>query len=149
MKKFLLLLILFTLAFACTSQQKLLKPTTSGYPEGIFRNSNLEDVKSKIMDGCVRNGNMVSQVTTNQVVCEKTMEGGDAVFAQMLVGNSSSTTPVRKVRFILYSLNDDVKVTVQEWFESQMAFGQVKRQELKSNNQKNGLQQFLFNLGAE
>ncbi len=92
---------------------------------------------------------MVSEASSNQVVCEKTMTGGDAVLAQMLVGNSYLTTPVRKLRFIIYKLNQNVKVTAQEWFQSQMAFGQVNKQELKSNNQRNDIQNFLFHLGAE
>ena len=144
-----LLVIIITVLGGCVQQQALVKPTSSGYPEGIFRNASLEEAKGKILDGCIRHGLMVSEAGTNQVVCEKTMAGGDAVLAQMLVGNSYSTTPVRKLRFIMYKLNKDVKVTAQEWFQSQMAFGQVNKQELKSNNQRNDIQNFLFSLGAE
>ena len=148
-KKLATLVIAVSILGGCVKQQALIKPTSSGYPEGVFRNASLEKAKGKILDGCVRHGLMVSEATSNQVVCEKTMTGGDAVLAQMLVGNSYSTTPVRKLRFIMYKLNQDVKVTAQEWFQSQMVFGQVNKQELKSNNQRNDIQNFLFSLGAE
>lgn len=134
---------------ACAPQQALLKPTPSGYPEGIFSNSNIEAVRSKLIDGCSSKGILVQEASGSQVVCGKTMEGGDAVLAQMLVGNSYSTTPERKIRFVIYQSGTDVRVTAQQWIESQMAFGQVRRQELNSNNQKNDIQQFLFSLGAQ
>lgn len=149
MKKIALLLTLLIIISGCATQQALIKSTTSGYPEGIFRNSNLDEVKSKIMDGCVRGGLMVSEVTSNQVVCEKTMEGRDAILAKMALGNSYSTRPVRKTRFIIYKQYNEIKVTAQQWFQLQTAFGQVKKQELMSNNHRNELQQFLFSLGAE
>jgi len=149
MKKITLLLTLLIIISGCAAQQALIKSTTSGYPEGIFKNSNLDEVKSKIMDGCVRNGLMVSEATSNQVVCEKAMEGRNAILAKMAIGNSYSTRPVRKIRFIIYKQYDDIKVTAQQWFQLQKAFGQVKKQELDSNNHRNELQQFLFSLGAE
>ncbi|MCL4315343.1 MAG: hypothetical protein M1527_00435 [Gammaproteobacteria bacterium] len=134
---------------ACAPQQALLKSTVSGYPEGSFSNSTVEVVRSKLIDGCSSRGILVQEAAGNQVVCGKTMDGGDAVLAQMLVGNSYSTTPERKIRFVIYQSGSDVKVSAQQWIESQMAFGQVRRQELNSNNQKNDIQQFLFSLGAQ
>ncbi len=77
------------------------------------------------------------------------MKGSDAVLAQMAIGNSYSTTPQRKIRFTIYKIENDIKVVAQEWIESQMAFGQINIQELKSNNQRNSVQNFLFSLGAE
>lgn len=149
MNQSVLSLIISILLFGCAAQQPLIKQTQSGYPEGIFKNTDIETVRSKIMDACVSRGIMVIESTPNQLVCGKTMEGGQAVLAQMLVGNSYSTTPQQKLRFIMYRIGDDVKVTVQQWIETQMAFGQVQTQELKSNNQVNDLQNFLFLLGAQ
>lgn len=144
-----LFFIFSVLLFGCAAQQPLIKPTQSGYPEGLFENTNVETVRSSIMDGCVTRGLMVIESSANQIVCGKAMEGGQGVLAQMLVGNSYSTTPQRKVRFILYQMGTDVKVTAQQWIESQMAFGQTRTQELKSNNQINDIQNFLFSLGAQ
>lgn len=143
-----LILAVFLVLTACAPQQALIKPTSSGYPEGIFLNSNIETVRSRVIDGCSSNGLMVQETSGNQVLCGKTMTGGDAVLATLVVGNSYSTTPERKIRFVIYQVGSDVKITAQQWIESQMAFGQVRRQELNSNNQKNDIQQFLFSLGA-
>jgi hypothetical protein len=149
MKKLVIASTFALLLSACAPQQALLKPTTSGYPEGIFSNASVDSVRSKLIDGCSSRGILVQEASGNQVVCGKTMEGGDAVLAQMLVGNSYSTTPERKIRFIIYQIGSDVKVTAQQWIESQMAMGQVRRLELNGNNHKNDIQQFLFSLGAQ
>ena len=149
MKKLITIIASTLVLTACAHQQALLKSTSSGYPEGIFPNSNVEAVRSKLIDGCSSKGILVQETNGNQVVCGKTMEGGDAVLAQMIVGNSYSTTPERKIRFVIYQSGTDVRVTAQQWMESQMAFGQIRRQELNSNNQKNNVQQLLFSLGAQ
>lgn len=149
MERSVLSLIVSVFLFGCAAQQPLIKQTQSGYPEGLFKNTDVETVRSKIIDGCVSRGIMVIESTANQIVCGKTMEGGQAVLARLLVGNSYSTTPQQKVRFILYQIGNDVKVTAQQWIESQMAFGQVRREELKTNNQVNDLQSFLSSLGAQ
>lgn len=132
----------------CMSQAQLVKQTASGYPEGVFKDAKVEDVKPKLIEGCSKIGAMVAQADNSQVVCQKTMEGGDAVLAQLLIGNSYSTTPVSFVRFVMYPSGNDVKVTGYQWIETQMAFGQVNRQELKGNNHINDLQNFLFSIGA-
>lgn len=149
MKKLLVVLVAATVMAACAPQQALVKQTASGYPEGLFENTDIESVRSKLIEGCSSRGIFVQEATANQVVCGKTMEGGDAILAQMLVGNSYSTTPEQKVRFVIYQSGPNVKVTAQQWVESQMAFGQMRRQELTGNNQKNDLQRFLFSLGAK
>ena len=149
MKKLAFASILALLLSACVTQQSLIKSTASGYPEGVFSNASLDSVRSKLIDGCSSRGILVQEASGNQVVCGKTMEGGDAVLAQLLVGNSYSTTPERKIRFIIYQTGSNVKVTAQQWIESQMALGQVRRQELNGNNHKNDIQNFLFSLGAQ
>jgi len=148
MKKLLVIAVVIFL-YGCVAQQPLIKQTQSGRPEGVFRNTNVEEVKSRIIEGIVSKGLMVMETTSNQIVCGKTMEGGQAVLAQMIVGNSYSTTPQDKIRFTVYQVGTEVKVTAYEWIESQMALGQVNTQELNGNNQKNGLQNFLFSIGAE
>ena len=149
MKKLVCVSILALLLSACAPQQTLLKPTTSGYPEGVFSNTTVDSVRSKLIDGCSSKGILVQEVGGNQVVCGKTMEGGNAVLAKVLIGNSYSTIPEQKIRFIIYQTGFNVKVTAQQWIESQMAMGQVRRQELNSNNHRNDIQNFLFSLGAQ
>jgi len=149
MKRILMVACVILVLTGCVTQQPLVKNTSSGYPEGIFSNATAEEVRSKIIDGCTSRGIMVQETTGNQIVCGKTMEGMDAVLGSLVVGNKYSTTPERKIRFVIFQNGSDVKVTAQQWIESQMAFGQVRRQELKNNNHINDVQQFLFSLGAQ
>ncbi|MCM2340110.1 hypothetical protein [Rhodoferax sp.] len=148
LKKSIMIFVTFIVT-ACAQQQILLKQTSSGYPEGVFKNTNVESIRSKLLDACSIRGYLVHEATGNQVVCGKTMSGTEAVFAQMLVGNSYSTTPEQRIKFIVYQSGSNVKVTANQWIESQMAMGQVRRQELNSNNQNNSIQQLLFSMGAE
>jgi hypothetical protein len=67
----------------------------------------------------------------------------------MLIGNSYSTTPDQKVKFTIYQSGRNVKVSARQWIETQMAFGQMQRQELNSNNQFNDLQRMLYSIGGE
>lgn len=134
---------------ACATQPPLDKPTASGYPEGTFVNTNLDDARSKIIGACSAKGVLVQEAGGNQVVCGKRMDGSDAVLAQMLIGNSSSTTPEQKIRFVLYQQGKDVRVTAQQWIETQMARGQVQKEELNHNSHRNSIQKFLTFAGAQ
>lgn len=134
---------------ACASQPTPIKQTASGYPEGIFQNATVDDVRAKLMEGCNARGILVEDASSNQVVCGKTMEGVGAAFAQMMIGNKYSTTPQQKVRFMFFKSGEDVKVTAQQWMETQMAMGQVRKEELNSADQRNRIQQFLNSLGAK
>lgn len=147
LKKILLLLSVVILG-ACAPQQELLVKTSSGYPEGTFKNTTLDQARSRIVAGCASAGIPVLDASSNQVICGKTMTGQEAAWAQFLIGNSYSTTPERKARFVMYQLGTDVKVTAFEWIETQMAGGQMKKSNLDTNNQKNSMQNWLYSLGA-
>jgi len=149
MKKFLTITLFLTFLAGCAAQEPLVKQTASGYPEGIFRNSTLEDVQSKIVGKCAQAGLMVFDSSSTQVVCGKTMDGMQGVFTQALMGNRYSTTPERKARFILYKQDSDVVATARSWVETQMAFGQMQKQEIKNNDSINEIQNMFFSLGAE
>lgn len=148
MKKIITIVMSFILT-ACATPVALNKQTSSGYPEGVFSNTTVDVVKSKIMEGCSSKGIMVQDVQSNSVICGKTMSGNDAFLATLAMGNSYSTTPERKVRFMVFQSGSNVKVTAQQWMDLQMAFGQTKKQELNSNNQRNNMQDFLEKLGAK
>jgi hypothetical protein len=133
----------------CATQPALVKQTKSGYAEGVFTGASVDDVRNRIMAGCSDGGFLVEDSSGNQVVCAKTLQGGQEVFARMLVGNAYSTTPQVKVRFTAFAVGSDVRVTGQSYVESQMPGGQVNRQELTSNRDRNDVQQFLFKVGAQ
>jgi len=147
MRKLLVTTSLLVLA-ACQTVQPI-KTTASGRPEAVFAGETSESVSNKIAAGCMSKGLLIKESSSSMVVCGKTMEGGEAVLAQMLVGNSYSTTPEKSIRFNIVSYDGSVRVAAYQWFESQMAFGQVNRQELNSGNHFNDVQNFLYSLGGK
>ena len=144
-----LLVVSVLLVSGCAPQEARMKVTSSGYPEGTFMNTSVAKVRNKLIAACDSHGIMVSESTENSVLCGKEMSGGDAVLAQVLIGNSYSTTPRDKIRFTIYQAGKNVKVSGHEWIETQMAFGQMHQVELNGNNQFNSVQRMLNSLGAK
>jgi hypothetical protein len=132
----------------CAQQPPLINATASGHPEGTFEGAPLDVVRNKLIGACSRAGLNVGDIGSNQVICEKTMGGTASMLTQLMIGNSYSTTPTQKVRFILYEEGGSVHVTANEWVETQMAFGQVRTVELTGAAQQNEVQQMLYNIGA-
>lgn len=149
MKKILLAFAIVTILAGCAPQQERIKTTTSGNPEAYFAGASLSNVRNKLIGACDSKGIPVMESSDNSVVCGKEMSGGEAAFAQILIGNSYSTTPWRKVRFTIYQSGKGVKVSSRQWIETQMAFGQMRQQELNSNNQFNDVQRLLNSIGGK
>jgi hypothetical protein len=137
------LVVLPVLLLGCATETALLKQTPSGYPEELLTGVTVESTRAAIMDVCAARGSLVQESAGNHVVCGKVMTGGDAVLAQLLIGNSYSTQPELKVRFTIYQSSAGVRVTAQQWMETQMAFGQMRRQDLNGNAQRNQIQAVL------
>ncbi|MGK3451433.1 antiterminator Q family protein, partial [Escherichia coli] len=72
------------------------------------------DDDAMIICGCMarlkKNNSDLHDLLVDYYVGGKELEGGSAVFGQMLIGNAYSTTPVSKVRFTIAQLNNDTKV---------------------------------------
>lgn len=150
MKSFRWLLIASVLfVSACVAQEPRIKNTSSGYPEATFMNTSVSKVRNKLIAACDSHGIMVSESTENSVICGKEMSGGQGVLAQVLIGNSYSTTPQDKIRFTIYQAGKNVKVSAHEWIETQMAFGQMHQMELNSNNQFNSVERMLTSIGGK
>ncbi|WP_205981554.1 hypothetical protein [Paraburkholderia sp. Ac-20340] len=132
--------------FGCATQQALMTETPSGHPEVTFERATLTDVQNALIARCSQIGGMVSEQNTNTVTCSGQLQGQQAVMAQLLLGNSYSTTPVRKVRFVMDANGDSVHVVAFDWVETTMAMGQVHSAEMSSNNSRNALQESLDRL---
>ncbi|MEO0830009.1 MAG: hypothetical protein AAFY03_06070 [Pseudomonadota bacterium] len=120
--------------------------TPSGWPEAMFDTSDRSQVLDAIANGCADRGYMVTTQTSSHVMCERTMDGLEGVFAQALIGNSYSTTPQMKVRFSTLPTGDQIRVQAQPWIETQMAFGQINREDMRSGQAGRDLQVFLNDL---
>ncbi|WP_236174153.1 hypothetical protein [Pseudomonas pseudonitroreducens] len=148
MKASALALIAVTLLSGCT-QVPLTKETQSGYPEGVFRSTTVDDAKSKVLSGCAAKGLVIEDTNGSQVICSKETSGMSAVATQLAIGNSYSTTPQAKVRFVFIPQGTDVKVIAYPWVETMMPGGQVNKMEAKGNVDRNALQTFMTSVGAE
>ncbi len=137
----------FLAACATGANEPLAFSSQSGKPERIFSDRSVKEVKNRIVDVCVNGGFQVTDSGGALLSCWKTMEGGSAVLAQVLIGNSYSSPPTQHVQFAVTERNESVVVTsTSQWIETQMAFGQIKRQELNSNKHLNDVYRWLQNL---
>jgi hypothetical protein len=133
----------------CASEPPKVRETVSGKPEGFFRNTSVEDARSEIINQCANKGLSVEESTGTQVICSKEMSGSQAIATQLVIGNSYSTTPVVKARFVFAKNGSDTRVICYARYETVMALGQVRTMESTSNSDFNELMGFLRNAGAE
>lgn len=108
--------------------------TPSGKPEVTIKNTTLDRVSSEIVNEMSARGFSLVQQSTNSMMFNKQMTGGQAIGAQLLIGNSYSTTPESEVRFMLSNSGNSVNVIADMSMSTQMAFGQVNRQPMNNNN---------------
>lgn len=106
------------------------------------------DVSGRIASACAERGMLVVSATPNQVRCEVQMDAGAQVVAQMLVGNSYSTTPRNIVQFTLFQSGAQTGVQVIQWIESTTAFGQTNQEIVTNADSRARLRQFLLGIGA-
>ncbi|OBX86838.1 hypothetical protein A9501_02505 [Haemophilus sp. CCUG 66565] len=142
MKKLLLTGLACALLVGC-AQEPLKKQTASGKAEGEYPQYTPEQVADAIVQHCNDKGYVIEEQAKNYVICSKEMEGGGAIMMQMMIGNSYSTTPQLKVRYSISKFRNGTKVWANAWSESQMAFGQINKMQLDSNNARNELQEVL------
>lgn len=145
MRLFVLTTILFLTGCMATTQP-LEYTSPSGKPTVTLTNVSLDEAKSKVIDRCVNVGLQITE-QGNTITCWNTMEGMSAAFAQVLIGNSYSTSPTQHRQIVLTQQGDDVRLVGNRmWIQTQMALGQIKQQELNSNKQLNEFNSFLFSI---
>lgn len=149
MKKIILALGLTTFLLGCAAPVERMAQTPSGRPEVVFSTRSAAAVSEKLVGLCASKGILVQKSASNEVVCGGTMTGGDAVLAQILIGNSYSTTPERYVRFTIFPYQGKTRVQAYQWVETQMAFGQVNKNELNGNAQFNDILKALMSAGGK
>lgn len=141
-----IIFISIALLSGCASQVELKKQTASGKPEGIYQNVSQEKVQNALVSRCNDKGFMVLESTPTNVLCEKEVQGGGSIMAQLMVGNAYSTPAKSKLRFSISKVGNDVKVWADPWIESQMPGGQVNKMSMTGNDVKNSIQSSLDSL---
>lgn len=134
------------LLVSCAADEAVKNPTASGKPE-VFIRLPVERVGNAIAHLCSASGGMLENSNAHSVVCayqEKNVM--KSALLQMAIGNSYSTPPLTKTQFNFFSHGNGTKVYVDVWFETQMAFGQVRRAPATAGKTKNGFQEMLNQL---
>lgn len=122
--------------------------TPSGRPEVVFATRNTASIAEKITARCAVKGLLIRKTSPNEVICGGTMSGGDAMLAQLAIGNSYSTTPEQFIRFTIFIVNAQTRVQTYQWIETQTAFGQTNKLELNSGKHFNNTLKALIALGG-
>ncbi len=123
---------LLLLVNACATHERI-ATTRSGRPEATIAASKDETVSSLII-AMQRGGFMLAEQTDNSVLFTKPMSGLTGAFAQVLIGNSYSTTPQIEVRYVLSEIGESIRAVAFLAMSTQMAFGQINRQDMRDNN---------------
>ncbi|MEP6785931.1 MAG: hypothetical protein ABI898_09345 [Sphingomonadales bacterium] len=97
---------------------------------------------------CIDRNSAVIEQDEVHVLCSRTIDGLQGAFAQVIVGNSYSTTPELKVRFSIVRSEKFFRVQASQWIETQMAFGQVRRAPLDGKKQTENILQLLEGVGG-
>lgn len=142
MKKLLLICSIATVITGC-AKEALIKETQSGKAEAEYPNYTQEQVIDAIVQYCNGKGFSIEEQQKNFVICSKQMTGGAAIFTQLAIGNSYSTTPQAKARYSVAKYKNGTKVWAEAYAETQMALGQVRKEPLDGNKTRNELQRAL------
>jgi len=119
---------------SCATPPARIAETPSGRPEVTISAVDLDKVGNEIVNEMQNVGYLLEDQSSNVLFFTREMEGGQAVAAQLLIGNSYSTTPKAEVRFTLSKGASVVRVVAHASMSTQMAFGQTNRQDMKGNN---------------
>jgi len=136
-------LVLAAMALASIPSMAAAKPPVIAYFDMPS-----EDVVSRLARACVDREVMVTQQSTTTVQCEQEVSGFKGMLAQVLIGNSYSTTPNQVIRFSISKSETFTIVQASAWMETQMAFGQVRRAPLDSKKNRRGIFDYLRSAGG-
>jgi hypothetical protein len=146
--------IWFAAAFAAVVQStpaladKYFAVTPSGQTEMLFPDKP-DVVVGELSAKCIDVKWSVVSSGSNQVVCEASLNMGQSILGQMLMGNSYSTPPHRYFRFNIAEINGISRVQASGWVELQMAFGQTKRTDFSGASFHNGMMNFMAAAGGK
>ena len=123
---------LLVAAAACATPERIAR-TLSGRPEVTIR-ARPEAVMSALVVRAAERGLAIEEQGANTLTLSREMRGMGAVWMQMAIGNSYSTTPRAEIRYIVTPVVGGTRVIAQLSASTQMAFGQVRRKDMSGNN---------------
>lgn len=119
--------------------------TPSGRTEAFF-DLPVVEASDRIANGCADNGWTLVSSTPTMVTCELPVSTMQGVLAALTLGNSYSTPARNYIRFNIAGAGSSSRVQATGWIETQMAFGQVRSQEMDGAHYHNNVMALLTNL---
>lgn len=116
-------------------------------PEATFPYMRVEQVRTRLMDGCYGKGFMVFESAMDQVVCGATLEDPEARQFRV-TGTSPHALPEQKIRFVLQPRQQHVFVKAEPWVENLLGTGMVRADPIEQPQKLGELKAFLVSLGA-
>ena len=140
---------LASIAWAATLSLALASPShaADGPITAWFAGSS-EEVSATLANMCAEHNSMVIEQDAYHLVCSRQDSSLKGTLAQVLIGNSYSTTPELKVRFSLLKQGVNTKVLASQWIETVMAFGQVRTVPLTSVKHSAALRDAMMAAGG-
>lgn len=108
-----------------------------------------DEVSEVIANICADRGAMVVEQDRSHVLCSQVTSGLKGALTQFLIGNAYSTTPEVKVRFALLKNGSSTRVLAEQWVETQMAFGQLRREPVMGRKNIDRLRAALIGEGGQ
>lgn len=121
--------------------------TPSGRAEAYFDRSVVQ-TSDLLTNTCIDRGWTVVETTETMVTCQGAMSFGQRLASALLIGNQYSTPPQLFYRFNLAGSGQSTRVQVNAWIETQMAFGQIRREEFSGATFHNSAMDFFAAAGG-
>lgn len=140
MQKVLLLflsVLMFTIS-GCASVPRMAE-TPSGKPEINIQTTDAELVKATVVSVFSSRGCVLQNDSSYSMFFTKAIDPSKAVLAQFIYGNNYSTVPELELRVNIIKNNNEIKVIAFASVSTQMAFGQIRREEINNNEDFNYL----------
>ena len=115
---------------------------------GVYFAAPPSEISAILAGQCMDAMMVVADVQTTQVTCSQEIKGLRGDFAQLVYGNSYSTRPQQMIRFIIIPHGKGSRAQWSEWIETQMAGGQVRRQDIGARKRDAAIQRWLLTIGG-
>jgi hypothetical protein len=107
------------------------------------------ETSAALANMCIAENAMIVEQDEFHVTCTKEITGLKGALTQFMIGNSYSTTPELHLRLAIVPTPRGTRVQAAEWAETQMAFGQVRRQAVEGGKADDELRRLLHNVGGQ
>jgi hypothetical protein len=149
-KLIVIFLFISCFAVACAPAVTRTHLTASGRPEAIFRNTTIQEVKSKLIEKMLSMQARVVSSDDNTITFSRDMEGASNFWARFLYGNAYSQGS-NNVTFTLFEVApNEIKVVCDQFMEVRAHNASLQhRENVTANSEFNSVMGFFREIGGE